>query len=554
MANYNFYFQYRLLLVLVFATVVLSVSAAADDSNKNLRQNKNNNNNNNNRHRHRRDEGEIGDIGEIGEADEADEPPDEPDQKSILPDLLLPEKQTRIINGYKVNELRYPYFALLKAAADQSNDGFRFRCGAVLIGPRLVVSAAHCDFFDKDKMSFQIGAYKNSNDGRTVKINSKIVHPQYNENEFTNDIVIYQLEANMDLPYYIELDRDSDGPDGPEEVVNYDNSEDNELVVVGFGDTDPDNTKNEYPNSLYKVEVTYVDNKTCDKKHGSNNEISDGMLCVGGDGYDSSFGDSGGPLIKQSSTTEADDILIGLVSWGRTINEPGVYVRISYYYKWIRKTVCDNYLYDAPYYFECQNKDSFLYGLITGLTSSPTKKQTLPPTKEPTATTSPPTIVPTKEPTSKEPTKDPTKEPTKKEPTTKDPTKEPTNRPLVFDGFNNINNGANTETTNTETNTETETTNTEIEFVSWNVPDGFKKLKECQGDCDTDDDCELDLVCYTRDGTLSSNSNNVPGCVTLQSSNSKDNDSSSISSVSSTVPDNYDVCIQQSYTISNKSP
>jgi V8-like Glu-specific endopeptidase len=198
MANYNFYFQYRLLLVLVFATVVLSVSAAAaaDDSNKNLRQNNDsnsNNNSNNNRHRHRRDEGEIGEIGE------ADEPPPEyePDQKSILPDLLLPEKQTRIINGYQVNELRYPYFALLKAAADQSNDGFRFRCGAVLIGPRLVVSAAHCDFFDKDKMSFQIGAYKNSNDGRTVKINSKIVHPQYNENEFTNDIVIYQLEANV---------------------------------------------------------------------------------------------------------------------------------------------------------------------------------------------------------------------------------------------------------------------------------------------------------------------------------------------------------------------
>jgi secreted trypsin-like serine protease len=267
----------------------------------------------------------------------------------------------------------------------------------------------------------------------------------------------------VDLPYYIELDRNSDGKTNglKKEVVNYDinsNEEDDKngtngtqkLVVIGFGDINPDDTITELPNSLYKVEVTYVDNKQCDIEHGNNNEITDGMLCAGGDGYDSSFGDSGGPLIKQQQQQDIDeavnddaidadtDILIGLVSWGRTMNEPGVYVRISYYYTWIRSIVCDQYLDDAPFYFECQ---------------------TPPPTKEPT--TNPPRIFDGfKAPTSKEPT------------TTKVPTKEPTNPPLILDGFiinNNNNNGA------TETTTTTTTKTTEVPTNPYLIPDGFKQ-------------------------------------------------------------------------------
>ena len=180
--NNNFYHQYLLLLLVVIVLVIQVVSADDNDSHNTPRQNMNNNSSL--RHRHR-DESES-----EGEADV-----DEPDKK--LKELLSrPEKQTRIINGNQVKELRYPYFALL--TSDQISTE-KFRCGAVVIGPRLVLSVAHCDVFDMDQMSFQIGAYKNLTDGRTVKINSKTIHPQYNETEFLNDIVIYQLEANVSL-------------------------------------------------------------------------------------------------------------------------------------------------------------------------------------------------------------------------------------------------------------------------------------------------------------------------------------------------------------------
>ena len=176
--NNNFYHPYLLLLLVVIVLVIQVVSAVDNDSNNNNNLRHNNNNSNSPRHR-RRDESES-----EGEADV-----DEPDQK-------LKQKQTRIINGNQVKELRYPYFALL--TSDQISTE-KFRCGAVLIGPRLVLSVAHCDVFDIDQMSFQIGAYKNLTDGRTVKINSKTIHPHYNETEFLNDIVLYQLEANVSV-------------------------------------------------------------------------------------------------------------------------------------------------------------------------------------------------------------------------------------------------------------------------------------------------------------------------------------------------------------------
>ena len=185
--NNNFYHQYLLLLLVVIVLVIQIVSADDNDSHNTPRQNMNNNSSLRHRHRHRRRDESESEV--EGEADV-----DEPDQQ--LKDQKLKQKQTRIINGNQVKELRYPYFALL--TSDQISTE-KFRCGAVLIGPRLVLSVAHCDVFDIDQMSFQIGAYKNLTDGRTVKINSKTVHPQYNETEFWNDIVIYQLEANVSL-------------------------------------------------------------------------------------------------------------------------------------------------------------------------------------------------------------------------------------------------------------------------------------------------------------------------------------------------------------------
>ena len=50
---------------------------------------------------------------------------------------------------------------------------------------------------------------------------------------------------------------------------------------------------------------------------------------------------------------------------------------------------------------------------------------------------------------------------------------------------------------------------TELEFLGWG-PANRTALGECQGDCDSDDECEGDLVCFYNDAFET----NVPdGCI-----------------------------------------
>lgn len=47
----------------------------------------------------------------------------------------------------------------------------------------------------------------------------------------------------------------------------------------------------------------------------------------------------------------------------------------------------------------------------------------------------------------------------------------------------------------------------DVRFVGWNVAPG-SVLEHCEGDCDSDNDCALGLVCFQR-----SHGEDVPGCV-----------------------------------------
>merc|ERR1711865_470429 len=137
------------------------------------------------------------------------------------------------------------------------------------------------------------------------------------------------------------------------------------LTVLGFGDTNPytdRSWKPDYSTMLRQVTLEVVDNETCNTKYYGNQGMgSDGMLCAYGDGQrEASYKDSGGPLIRPGASPP-HDTLVGLVSWGATLDEPGVYTRISYYYEWIRRKVCNNWPYDAPYYMKCFSKESLLY-------------------------------------------------------------------------------------------------------------------------------------------------------------------------------------------------
>ena len=164
--------------------------------------------------------------------------------------------------------------------------------GGALIGPRLVLGAAHCE---RAATTFRVGAWDGISDGQEIDIDRLIVHPEYNDGGFDNDIILFHLAKDVvDVPY-VKL--------GKETVTG------GKLTVIGFGDTDP-GPGLVLSSTLREVELDYVDNDTCDAGHGDRGDVSEDMLCAAGTDKDSCIGDSGGPLIVLGETVE-DDILAG---------------------------------------------------------------------------------------------------------------------------------------------------------------------------------------------------------------------------------------------------
>jgi trypsin len=157
----------------------------------------------------------------------------------------------------------------------------------------LVLSAAHCA---TAATRFRVGAWDSISDGEEIDIRTSIVHPDYRSSGYENDIILFQLDEAVDLPY-IKLGKDS--------ITG------GKLTVIGFGDTEigPGLVLS---STLREVELDYVDNDTCDEGHGDRGDVTGDMLCAAGDGKDSCIGDSGGPLLIKGDTA-ADDILAGLV-------------------------------------------------------------------------------------------------------------------------------------------------------------------------------------------------------------------------------------------------
>jgi secreted trypsin-like serine protease len=172
-----------------------------------------------------------------------------------------------------------------------------------LIGPRLVLGAAHCADADT---RFQVGAWEGVSDGYEVDIKASIIHEDYSPSGFDHDIMIFQLEDESPHPY-IRLEKGE---------VNG-----GKFTVIGFGDTDI-GAGLALATKLQEVELDYVDNDTCDEGHGGDGFVTEDMLCAAGDSKDSCIGDSGGPLFIRGDTVD-EDRLVGLVSWGRGCAMPG---------------------------------------------------------------------------------------------------------------------------------------------------------------------------------------------------------------------------------------
>jgi hypothetical protein len=236
---------------------------------------------------------------------------------SYLTNNVIPLKtSTLIVGGTPTDPGDYPYFATTKSSAV---------CGASLIHPDILLTAAHCqnDFVSIGEVF--VGAHSLDNLAMTAErrtIIRQLPHPN-------RDLMLFQLNEPVDTLPVVILNSDPDLP-----KVN------STLTAIGFGATSTEYLTDS--DTLMAVDIYPVDPDTCVRQYNETVTVDpDTMLCAGhtSPNRDSCNGDSGGPLLDKATGKQ-----VGIVSFGKGCGDPdfpGVYTRISAYKSWIRDRICE---------------------------------------------------------------------------------------------------------------------------------------------------------------------------------------------------------------------
>ncbi len=216
-----------------------------------------------------------------------------------------------VVGGTSVPAGAYPDVALVIAPMAL--------CTGTLIAPDVVLTAGHC--IDTDPKEVLLGSidYTKST-GEVIKVTSATAYPSW-ESEFDVGVLVLEHASTAKVRPIAAACTAKNLEAGAS------------VKLVGFGLTDAAGTGD---NSKLHQATLKVSDPVCTDPACAAKVAPNGEFVAGGDGKDSCFGDSGGPIYLQ-------DALIGVVSRGvGTSAEPcgggGIYVRADKVVSWIEKT------------------------------------------------------------------------------------------------------------------------------------------------------------------------------------------------------------------------
>ncbi|KAL6265616.1 hypothetical protein P5V15_002410 [Pogonomyrmex californicus] len=260
----------------------------------------------------------------------------DPASQSVLKEKMqnqndtLVGSQSRVVGGRASQPRAWPFLVTI------SKDGY-FHCGGVILSEVYILTAGHCmDGYEGHYYEIQAGILRRLSFSPMAQLRKAkviVIHPGYEKNEMRNDIAVITLDKPLFFNRWVRQvclpALNTAGPEWKEGP-----SPESMCIAVGWGalkEYGPD------PDHLREVEVPIL--PSCKYLPDQNNAT----ICAGypEGGRDACQGDSGGPLMCRNPNLESQWYAAGLISHGDGCgrpNEPGVYMKVSYYVDWIQQT------------------------------------------------------------------------------------------------------------------------------------------------------------------------------------------------------------------------
>ncbi|CAD6195653.1 unnamed protein product [Caenorhabditis auriculariae] len=235
----------------------------------------------------------------------------------------------RVVGGFETAAGAFPWTAAIRMSETHAH-----HCGASILDPTHLITAAHCLEEDQRPSSYEVvvGEWDNNRtDGREQILPVQQIHfyPLYKD-LFAHDIAIVEVpKPGFKYNDYVQ-------PiclPSPDFTYN----PGRRCVVSGWGSTGL-----QYSQTLQAALIPIIDRNECVNSSQLYQSMSRSAFCAGylEGGVDSCQGDSGGPFACRRH--DGAFVLAGVISWGDGCaqkKQPGIYTMVAPYLAWIQNVI-----------------------------------------------------------------------------------------------------------------------------------------------------------------------------------------------------------------------